>query len=333
MNKKILSALLAVLLLLACFCISTAAVEEQNPIMILNCDTQQGSFSTNSAQKTEGRASYQLALKDEKFGFTTQARFSTTKDVSACDTLAMDVYLTDPHKVLSACSEFIIELTSSGTYDNGEIAFIIHGDLKGYAQGMMPGWNTLYFYFESVNYTANPDPVDLTKINFVRIFGNFVATEGLKEETMLIDNIRVCTTGGPSFGDMPGMEQFRGNNAGVSVEIDGMDVPDPDNRHNTVSINDGKTLSDAEKVTVTGNNLKQLSISVNPGSQPIGGGASFDTSDVGGVDDSKVTVDSSTGASSGMSLKLVVTICAAVLVLAVAVLALVVVVSKSKQKA
>lgn len=330
MSKKILCVLMSVLLLIGCLAVTVSAVEEKDTVALVNCDSAFGSFSLNKAQKTEGKGSLELPMKDESFKFANSLALPAVKNVDNCDTLAFDIYLTSPSEILSTFSEFTIELTSSGKYDSAEVAFIIHGDLKGYASSMQPGWNTVYFYFNNVNYTNNPDPVDLTKINFVRIFGTSVGGAGLSKETMLIDNLRVCNTGGPSFEDLENLEQFRGDNADVDISVDGMDAPDVDNRHNEITISQGEKLDASEKVSVTDNGLNLPSVSVNPDEQPTrpNGGNSSGVSNVGGADDSGVTVDG----EEDMTLVLVIVICAAVLVIAVAVLALVLVLSKTKKK-
>ena len=340
MNKRIFSVLMILAMLIACFSVSAAAVEEKDVVQVLSCDAAFGTFTVNTAQKTEGRGSFQLSLKDEGFKFANQTELSPVKNISNADTLAFDVYVSDPTKILTTFAELTIELTSSGKCDDGEIAFHLHGELKGYAQEMKAGWNTVYVYFESASYTSNPNQVDLTKINYVRIFGTNTGAAGLSKEVLLLDNFRVCNTGGPSFEDLPGMVQFRGDNSDVTIEIEGMDVPDANNRQNEVSIKEGEKLAEADKVVVGESGLTQPSISVNPDEQPSGGisgGASSGTSQIGGADDSDVTVDTpdvqdGAGASGGMSLKLVAVICGAVLVLAIAVLALVVVASKAKKK-
>lgn len=341
MNKRIFSILLVVVLLLSCFCITTSAAQETDAVKILNCDVAFGSFVTNAVQKTEGRASFQLPLADGGFKFANATTLAPVKDVSNKDTLAFDMYVSDPERILASFAELVIELTSSGTCDNGEIAFFLQGDLKDMAKSMKPGWNTVHVYFEAVNYTSNPDPVDLTKINYIRIFGTNAGGAGLSRETLLIDNFRVCNTGGPSFEDLEHLEQFRGDNSDVTVEIDGMEMPDENNRHNEVTIKEGEKLDEADKVVLGDSTLIQPSISVNPDEQPTGGGYVADEDDatdtegesnVGDADDGDVTVNVDSGASSGSSLKLVIVICCAVLVLAVAVLMLVVVVIKTKKK-
>ena len=330
MNKKILCVLMSVLLLIGCLAVTVSAVEEKDTVVVLNCDSAFGGFSLNKAQKTEGKGSLELPLKDEGFKFANSLPLPAVKNVDNCDTLAFDIYLTSPAEILSTFSEFVIELTSSGKYDSAEVAFIIQGDLKGYASSMQPDWNTVYFYFNNVNYTNNPDPVDLTRINFIRIFGTSVGGEGLSKETMLIDNLRACNTGGPSFEDLENMDQYRGDNSDVDISVDGMTAPDVDNSHNEITISQGEKLDASEKVPVTDNGLKQTSISVNPEDQPSrpADGSTSGESSVGGADDNNVSVDG----EADLTLVLVIVICAAVLVIAVAVLVLVLVLSKTKKK-
>lgn len=328
MKNKILCALMSLLMLLGCFSLTAFAVEEKDVRLIVNCDSAVGSFSSNRTQKTEGKGSFELTLKDETFKFASAIPLSQLKDISGFDTLAIDFYMSDPLKIANSFSELMIEFTSCGTYDNAEIAFVMHGDLKSAARNMTPGWNTAYFYFETTNRTTNPDPVDLTKINFVRIFGTSTGGEGLSKETLLLDNIRVCNTGGPSFEHLD-FDQYRGDNSGVEVETEGMIRPDVDSRQDAITDNAGVKLGEQDKVVVPDAKPNQ-SVSVNGGGEGVTNRPTTPSQPSDPTDPDKQT-DSSTG-SSNLMLVLVIVICAAVILIAGAVLVLVVVMTKAKKK-
>lgn len=329
MKNKILCAVLSLLMLLSCLSLTAFAVEEKDVKVVLNCDGSLGSFSMHLSQKTEGRGSYALALRDEGFKFANAIQFPETKDISGYDTLAIDFYMTDPQKIAGAFSELMLEFTSCGTYDNAEIAFVMHGDLKNAARKMTPGWNTVYFYFETTNKTTNPDPVDLTKVNFFRMFGTVAATEGLSEETLLIDNIRVCNTGGPSFEHLD-FDQYRGDNSDVEVETEGMTRPNINDRQDEITSNAGVALDPSEQVVVPDDLWKNESVSVN------GGGVDPDaptrpTTPSQPTDPTEPDADSD-GESVDLTLVLVIVICAAVILIAAAVLVLVLVLTKTKKE-
>lgn len=328
MKNKILCAILSLLMLLGCFSLTAFAVEEKDVKVILNCDGTVGSFSLNMSQKTEGRGSYQLALRDESFKFANPIPLTQLKDISGCDTLAIDFFMTNPKKIADSFSELMIEFTSSGTYDNAEIAFVMHGDLKSAAQKMEPGWNTVYFYFETTNKTTNPDPVDLTKINFARIFGTSAGGKGLSNETLLIDNIRVCNTGGPSFEHLD-FDQYRGDNSGAEVETEGMTRPSINDRQDEITSNAGVALDPADQVTVPENFWQNDSVSVN------GGGVDPDATNRPTTPSQPTEPDqpdNSDSSSTDLTLVLVIVICAAVILIAAAALVLVLVLSKTKKK-
>jgi hypothetical protein len=335
MKNKILCALLSLLMLVACFSLTAFAVEEKEVALVVNCDSAVGSFAVSTAKKTEGRGSYKLSLKDDGFKFANAIPLATAKDISGRDTLAIDFYMSDPLKIANSFSELMIEFTSCGTYDNAEIAFVMHGDLKSAARKMTPGWNTAYFYFETTNRTTNPDPVDLTKINFVRIFGTSIGGEGLSKETLLLDNIRVCNTGGPSCEHLD-FEQYRGDNSGVEVETEGMTRPDIDDRQDEITSNAGVALDPADRVVVPDDLWNNDSVSVN------GGGVDPDAPSQPSTPDQPSTPTEPTdptepdadgdSASTDLTLVLVIVICAAVIVIAAAVLVLVLVLTKTKKK-
>ncbi len=336
MKNKILCALLGLLMLLGCFSLTVFAVEEKDVKVILNCDGTVGSFSLNMTQKTEGKGSYELALRDDGFKFANSINLSSLKDISGYDTLAIDFYMTDPKKTAAAFSELMIEFTSCGKYDNAEIAFAMHGDLKSAAQAMEPGWNTVYFYFENAYRTTNPDPVDLTKINFSRIFGTVVATEGLSEETLLIDNIRVCNTGGPTFDHLD-FDQYKGDNSGVEVETEGMTRPDVDSRQDAITDNAGVALDPAEQVVVPENFWDNDSVSVNGGAVDPDSVTRPTTPDKPNkptepTEPDTQQPDGASDSSMDLTLVLVIVICAAVILIAAASLVLVIVLTKTKKK-
>ena len=336
MMKKLFALCLATLMIFSLCCVTVFAAEEKDVKKVNTCDVGFGSFAAVVSQKTEGRASLELPMKDEGFNFANSTSLSVI-DISEHDTLAIDFYMTDPLKIASSFSEFTLELTSSGTIDNAEIAFHLHGELKSAALRAEPGWTTVYFYFENASRTSNPDVVDLTKINFIRIFGKSAGAEGLGEETLLIDNIRVCNTGGPTFEHLD-FDQYRGDNSDVEIKTEGMSRPDVDSRQDDITNNAGEKLDVADQVVVPENFWQNDSVSVN------GGGVDPDattrpttpttptTPSEPDASDTPDQPDGGTDSSSDMMVTLVIVICAAVILISAAVLVLVVVLTKAKNK-
>ena len=340
--KRLFAFFMATLMICGLCCVTAFAAEEKDVVLVNSCDVKFGNFATNVSQKTEGRASRALPMKDEGFSFANFTTFAA-KDISNCDTLAIDFYMTDPVKISTTFTELTLELTSCGTFDNAEIAFYLHGDLKSVASKAKPGWTTVYFYFDNAGRTSNPDAVDLTQINFIRIFGKSAGAEGLSNETLLIDNIRVCNTGGPTFEHLD-FDQYRGDNSGVNVETEGMSRPDVDSRQDAITNNAGEKLDPSEQVVVPENFWSNESISVN------GGGVDPDSTTSPTTPSEPTTPDepdepsapsdpsssdepsAPSTQSSDMMLLLVVVICAAVVLIAGAVLVLVLVMAKSKKK-
>ena len=351
MNKRLLCTLLSTLMLLGCLLLPVCAVVEEDVVPVFSCDTMLGSMVLDTTKKTEGHYSLRLTMKDGGFSFANTAG-SLNVDISRADTVAMDIYLSDPKKIVPAIKEMTLELTSSGKIDSAEIAFYIAQVLKGQLAELKSGWNTVYLYFEDAGRTNNPDPVDLTKINFTRFFGTFIEQPGLAGELFLIDNIRACYTGGPSFDDLENLEQYRGDNSGVEIEVDGVVRPDIDNRHNEITIVQGDKISEEDRVPVVNPSLVMPSVSVNPDEQPQSSvkppkpstsdepskpsdeqPSDEQPSDEQPSDEQPGTDIPEPGVTTAdTTLILVVVACAAVVVIAASLLALVLVLSKVKKK-
>lgn len=327
MIKRIFGLLMAMLMLLGggMLPIMAARTTEDAVVAIFSCDTKIGQMVVDTAKKTEGGASLRLPMNNSGFKFASSIN-GLNVDISQADTLAIDFYLSNPQKIVPAISEMTLELTSSGTFDNAEIAFYLQTVLKAQLSEMKSGWNTVYVYFDSAGRTSKPDEVDLTNINFMRFFGTFNERDGLSGELLLIDNVRVCYTGGPSFDDLENLIQFKGDNSDVTVEVSGIVRPNVNDRHNEITISEGGKLDESERVVVTGNSLKQPSISVNPDEHPT----SPSTPDVGNEHVEPQNPSDETGATD-MTLVLVIVVCAAVVVIAAAVLVLVLVLAKTKK--
>ena len=92
-------------------------------------------------------------------------------------------------KIIGNLSCFILELTSSGTIDNQEYEWFIGMDHRA---ELVNGWNTVYLYFNEAKRTG--EPIDLSRVNFIRIFAYWNA--GAQGEEIRVDNIRLCETGG-----------------------------------------------------------------------------------------------------------------------------------------
>ncbi len=332
MSKRIFGLLMATALLLGSLCLpAMAAYEVTDVVMVHNCDSNFGTLVVEATHKSEGNASLRLPLKDEGFQFASSTR-DLKVDASRADTLAVDFYFSDPEKIINALDSMTLELTSCGTYDNAEIAFNIKAGFKDYMTGLKKGWNTLYFVFSGCNRTFAPDEIDMAKINFMRIYGTFFAQDGLADETLLIDNIRVCQTGGALYGDLEHLVSFTGDNSDVDIDVSGISRPNVNRRHEEISANEGKKLEESEKVVVPETSLKQPSVSVNPEDQPTRPTTPTTPSNPTTPDDSSSDSQASASDRNNTMLVLVIVICAAVVVVALAVLVLIIVLSKKKKQ-
>ena len=110
-------------------------------------------------------------------------------DVSEMDFLRFDIYIQDKMKISD--TEFCIELTSSGVFDEQEHQYV------GTFGGMGDGWNTISIRLGSFQ---NKE-MDKTNFNFFRMYNN-TAFSSESDFVFMIDNIRFekeVQTGGDDY--------------------------------------------------------------------------------------------------------------------------------------
>ncbi len=207
-----------------------AVAEEKNMTVLHRCDTAFGSFVVQSDAE-QGKCLV-LDFNGRGNDFANGVKFAPI-DATGCDTLAMDIYVSDP-TMFSHMTQMYIEITSSGTCDESETAWEAHRLLA--SGNLSRGWNTVYFYLEDSSGTNGE--CDLSAINYLRIY-SFFDGAALKGQTLKFDNIRMIYTGGYDYSDLS-LEAYRGDNPTVDILIEGQSEPDLAHRHDNITVAVGR---------------------------------------------------------------------------------------------
>ena len=223
MFKKIFCMLISIILVCNLTFLATA---EEDPIMLHDCKKAFGQFHADQDAEVGNCVAY--TFSKSAFSFASADKFSP-KDATGCDTLVIDIYLSDLD-ILSGLTEMYIEITSSGVCDKQENAWPLHSVLRANSN-LKPGWNTVYLYLTD-SYKTDGE-CDLSAINYVRIFSSF---EGyaLAGKTIKFSNIRMTYTGGYDYSDT-NLDFYRGDNLDVDIVIAGQKAPDLTNRHQNIT--------------------------------------------------------------------------------------------------
>ena len=227
--KKRIFCILTVILMIANL-VFYAVAEEKNVTVLYNCDTAFGRFTLdNDAQR--GKC---LAMNFNGTGkdFANAVLFAPI-NAKGCDTLAMEIYVSDP-KMISNITQMYVEITSSGICDQQETAWPAHSVLS--SAKLKAGWNTVYFYLSDSGAT-NGD-CDLSAINYFRVYGEYNGA-ALKGQVLKIDNIRMIYTGGYDYSDLS-FEAYRGDNPTVEIRIEGQTEPDLARRNDNITVAVGR---------------------------------------------------------------------------------------------
>lgn len=224
MIKKVFCILIALLLIsnLTFFAIA----EEEDVTLLHDCNTAFGTFKLDNDDEKGKCVAH--AFTASQSSFANSASFKAL-DASDADTLAIDVYLSDP-AMMAGISEMYIEITSSGTCDKQENAWPVHAALK--SSKIQAGWNTIYLYLNESYETDGG--CDLSAINYIRIF-SFFDGAAVSGETIKFDNIRMIYTGGYDYADLS-LDFYRGDNTNINIYIEGQDEPDLENRHANITM-------------------------------------------------------------------------------------------------
>lgn len=186
--RKFATVLLAMLMLLACVVISAGAEkpEELEIMEISACDdiTQWDRAKLDDTLNNgDTCVSYHYASIPGTG--TIQVRFApdNSYDISEMDYLVMDLYVSDAASFGAAT--IMLELSSSGTWDDCEVAYQSSG--KGLFGNLEDGWNRVKLDLDmSVGTTGVFDP---TAWNFMRFYNRGAATTGADGLTIAIDNL------------------------------------------------------------------------------------------------------------------------------------------------
>lgn len=213
--KKILTLLTATAVCATALCSPIAARKESNTVLIHNADTSFGNFSLDKTVKTEGSASLSVKLSGESF--VAQTTLKEEVDITGCDTIAVDVYVSDQSK-LAGVTAVYLEITSSGVCDKEEFQWEFLSQLKN--SDAEDGWTTVYLDTSIANRTGT---IDETAVNYLRFYTfQGGAASGL---VLKLDNIRACYTGGEDYSDMQ-LHAYQGDNADAQILISGQSAPD-----------------------------------------------------------------------------------------------------------
>ena len=217
-------------LMVAVLCTSVfAAREESEVVSLFDCDTGFGGFAPDKSEKTEGAASAGYTLGGGG-SFVAEKKLSEEYDVSECDTIAFDLYISDVDQA-KAINNILFEVSSSGKCDEGELQWDFIGQLRD--DRLEEGWNTIYLDFGSATNTE----FDKAALNYFRIYSTSYEKDAVGLD-IKVDNIRACYTGGDDYSDLS-MDFYKGNNDDKDVIIQGQPAPDLDKRDEGITKVDG----------------------------------------------------------------------------------------------
>lgn len=194
--KKILSILLAVLMLASCLVVTVGAAETAPERLIVTKNDLatgwSGCFQLDAAiDGSDSCISYTATANVTGVGaFKAEFKAPQTYDISNMQCIAFDLYVSDA-AVFNA-APLCIEISSAGTCDHQEIA--VTSAAGGVMPGLKDGWNTVKINIGSLTSKtvgANADlagDFDPTKWNYFRMFNAGELKVGAEGLTVAIDN-------------------------------------------------------------------------------------------------------------------------------------------------
>ncbi len=202
--KKIVSVLLAALLLLSLMAtaVMTVGAEEKTKVLyeipnVLASNQNDGkSEGWRNSKVDAGKAPLQEMQLNDQIGFG--ATFSgaepnffntirflyytaTPYDLSDIKYIEFDLYISNASMYSSASNSIMVEICSSGRQDANEISTDIRPEL-------VDGWNHIKIEFAKLK-SGSPEPFDITAWNFFRLCVNGPYDTGSDELTMAIANL------------------------------------------------------------------------------------------------------------------------------------------------
>ncbi len=145
-------------------------------VMLDSCDSASGwsGFKANKNDMIEGKGCIEFVVKAGTDAFVIPKQHSK-KDASGANCLELDIWMSNADLAVS-CSQFNLEITSSGTWDKEEIEWSIMD--QAYATGE---WTHLILPLKESD-------IDLSRVNFTRLFMLGISIE--EDITLRVDNIR-----------------------------------------------------------------------------------------------------------------------------------------------
>ncbi len=147
-------------------------------VMLDACDSAGGwnGFKTNTTDMVEGKGCIEFVVKAGSEAFVIPKQHSR-KDAAGANCLELDFWMSNSDLALS-CSQFNLEISSSGTWDKEEIEWSLL-DQQFADSGE---WTHLILPLKETD-------IDLSKINFTRLFMLSISIE--EDVTIRVDNIRL----------------------------------------------------------------------------------------------------------------------------------------------
>lgn len=188
--KKLVCILLCMLLALACTVCGVSALPEgeERSVPILGFDAPFAQFSLDTENQLEGAGCVTLTLSPGGGNlFVCALPFEKAVDISSCDSLEFDLYLSDPAFFEIQFPDSQFEISSSGTCDVNELCFLPSEIAAGIEGGPKEGWNHVVLPFKT-GHTAGAGP-DYRAINFFRFYAVNIPLPSNKI-TIRLDNLR-----------------------------------------------------------------------------------------------------------------------------------------------
>ncbi len=189
MKKRLLSFVCAaavLLTLLPCFTALPLAAEEDPyapvTVPLFDCDTPFGSWVPDTENAPDGGTCLTKVMGN---GSADSIVFAPVNGALG-DTLEFELYLSSLEYFDIPWGDSHLEITSSGTCDYEEMNWNPKDIENGCVGGAKVGWNHVVLLMRDAGKVARPDPIDLTRINFIRFF--FVNPPAPVDITVKIDN-------------------------------------------------------------------------------------------------------------------------------------------------
>ncbi len=208
-------ALLLLLTVFSALVLPVSARTEKNVIVLNDCEEKFGNFTLDTRDPAEGGGCVCFSTRGASFA---NAYSFDPVDLTECDAIAFEIYVSDA-ALVSHFGQLCFEISSAGKCDEEELAWHLKNSLS---TGLEEGWNTVYLSFTDGVPTGT---IDLTRVNYFRIFALEIETAVCASDEIMFDNFRAAFTGGFDYSGMK-IEGRSGDHKGENVVIAGMNEPD-----------------------------------------------------------------------------------------------------------